>query len=65
MDRGDYAPAFPLEWALKDVDLAIGAAGGEAPPLLTALSAQWHTAVAAGKAPGWEDPIEVSTPQAE
>jgi 3-hydroxyisobutyrate dehydrogenase len=48
MDRGDYAPEFPLEWALKDVDLAIGAAGGEAPPLLAALSGQWHAAVAAG-----------------
>jgi 3-hydroxyisobutyrate dehydrogenase len=48
MDRGDYAPEFPLEWALKDVDLAIGAAGGEAPPLLAALSSQWHAAVAAG-----------------
>ena len=48
MDRGDYAPEFPLEWALKAVDLAIGAAGGEAPPLLAALSSQWHAAVAAG-----------------
>jgi len=48
MDRGDYAPEFPLEWALKDVDLAISASGGEAPPLLAALSGQWHTAVAAG-----------------
>ena len=48
MDRQDYAPEFPLEWALKDVDLAIGAAGGEAPPLLAALSSQWHAAVAAG-----------------
>jgi 3-hydroxyisobutyrate dehydrogenase len=48
MDRGDYAAEFPLEWALKDVDLAIGAAGGEAPPLLAALSEQWHAAVAAG-----------------
>jgi 3-hydroxyisobutyrate dehydrogenase len=48
MDRGDYAPEFPLEWALKDVDLAIGAAGGQAPPLLAALSGQWHAAVAAG-----------------
>jgi 3-hydroxyisobutyrate dehydrogenase len=47
MDRGDYAPEFPLEWALKDVDLAISAAG-EAPPLLAALSGQWHAAVAAG-----------------
>ena len=48
MDRHDYAAEFPLEWALKDVDLAINAAGGEAPPLLAALSGQWHTAVADG-----------------
>jgi 3-hydroxyisobutyrate dehydrogenase len=48
MDRGDYAAEFPLEWALKDVDLAISAAGGQAPPLLAALSDQWHAAVAAG-----------------
>jgi 3-hydroxyisobutyrate dehydrogenase len=48
IDRGDYAAEFPLEWALKDVDLAIGAAGGQAPPLLAALSGQWHAAVAAG-----------------
>jgi 3-hydroxyisobutyrate dehydrogenase len=48
MDRGDYATEFPLEWALKDVDLAISAAPGEAPPLLAALSGQWHAAVAAG-----------------
>src|ERR1700691_5334015 len=48
IDRGDYAAEFPLEWALKDVDLAIGAAGGQAPPLLAALSRQWHAAVAAG-----------------
>jgi 3-hydroxyisobutyrate dehydrogenase len=48
MDRGDYSAEFPLEWALKDVDLAIGAAGGQAPPLLAALSGQWHAAVAAG-----------------
>ncbi|MDX6390896.1 MAG: 3-hydroxyisobutyrate dehydrogenase [Streptosporangiaceae bacterium] len=48
MDRRDFAAEFPLEWALKDVDLAINAAGGEAPPLLAALSSQWHTAVAAG-----------------
>jgi 3-hydroxyisobutyrate dehydrogenase len=47
MDQGDFAPEFPLEWALKDVDLAIGAAG-VTPPLLGALSTQWHAAVAAG-----------------
>jgi len=48
MDRQDYAAEFPLAWALKDVDLAIAAARGEAPPLLAALSGQWHAAVAAG-----------------
>jgi 3-hydroxyisobutyrate dehydrogenase len=48
MARGDFAPEFPLEWALKDVDLAIGAAGGTTLPLLTALSGQWHAAVNAG-----------------
>jgi 3-hydroxyisobutyrate dehydrogenase len=48
MDRQDYAAEFPLEWALKDVDLAISAADGDTPPLLGALSRQWHAAVAAG-----------------
>ena len=46
--RGDFTPEFPLEWALKDVDLVIDAAGGQAPPLLASLSGQWHAAVAAG-----------------
>ncbi len=48
MEKGDFAPEFPLEWALKDVDLAIEAAGGDAPPLLGALSVQWQRAVDAG-----------------
>jgi len=48
MDRQDYAAEFPLEWALKDVDLAISAADGDTPPLLGALSRQWHAAVSAG-----------------
>jgi 3-hydroxyisobutyrate dehydrogenase len=48
MELGDFAPEFPLQWALKDVDLALGAAGGDSLPLLTALSRQWHAAVAAG-----------------
>jgi 3-hydroxyisobutyrate dehydrogenase len=34
MDQGDFATEFPLEWGLKDVDLAIGAAHGDVPPLL-------------------------------
>lgn len=37
-----------MQWAVKDVDLAIEAAGGEAPPLLAALSRQWRAAVRAG-----------------
>jgi len=48
IERGDFAPEFPLEWALKDVDLALEAAGGDALPLLSALSRQWHAAVEAG-----------------
>ena len=48
MDRGDFAPEFPLQWALKDVDLAIAAADGDTPPLLAALSRQWRAAVEAG-----------------
>jgi 3-hydroxyisobutyrate dehydrogenase len=48
MERGDFAPEFPLQWALKDVDLAIAIAGLSPPPLLVALSRQWHAAVDAG-----------------
>jgi 3-hydroxyisobutyrate dehydrogenase len=48
MQRADFAPEFPLEWALKDVDLALGAASGDRLPLLAALSRQWHAAVDAG-----------------
>ncbi len=48
MQQGDYAPEFPLQWALKDVDLAVQAAGGDALPLLAALSRQWRAAVQAG-----------------
>ena len=48
MEKGDYAPEFPLQWALKDVDLALAAAGQDTLPLLTALAAQWRSAVEAG-----------------
>jgi 3-hydroxyisobutyrate dehydrogenase len=48
MQSGDFAPEFPLEWALKDVDLAIAAAGDDRLPLLEALSRQWGAAVEAG-----------------
>jgi 3-hydroxyisobutyrate dehydrogenase len=48
MERGDFSPEFPLEWALKDVDLALTAAGANSLPALAALSAAWHAAVDAG-----------------
>jgi len=48
MEAGDFAPEFPLEWALKDVDLALAEAGGATLPLLGALSRQWRAAVDAG-----------------
>jgi 3-hydroxyisobutyrate dehydrogenase len=48
MVQGDYAPEFPLQWALKDVDLAIQAAGDCPLPLLSALSEQWRSAVMDG-----------------
>ncbi|HEY6495009.1 MAG TPA: NAD(P)-dependent oxidoreductase [Trebonia sp.] len=47
MEVGDYSPEFPLQWALKDVDLALSIATG-ALPLLDALSGQWRTIVEAG-----------------
>jgi 3-hydroxyisobutyrate dehydrogenase len=48
MERDDFAAEFPMAWALKDVDLALTAAGADPPPLLAALSPQWHAAVDAG-----------------
>jgi 3-hydroxyisobutyrate dehydrogenase len=48
MESGDFAAEFPLQWALKDVDLAVAAAGRDRLPLLQALSRQWQAAVAAG-----------------
>lgn len=48
MDRGDYAVEFPLEWALKDVDLALESAGDRPLPALSALSASWHHGVDRG-----------------
>jgi 3-hydroxyisobutyrate dehydrogenase-like beta-hydroxyacid dehydrogenase len=47
-ERGDFAPEFPLEWALTDVDRAIAAAGDDELPLLAALSRQYRAAVDAG-----------------
>jgi len=48
MGTGDFAPEFPLEWALKDINLAIDVADDGSLPILAALSAQWQGAVEAG-----------------
>jgi 3-hydroxyisobutyrate dehydrogenase len=48
MEQADFTPEFPLEWALKDVDLAISEAAADSLPLLAALSSQWHAAVESG-----------------
>ena len=40
IEQEDFTPEFPLQWAVKDVDLAIAAADGAALPLLDALSLQ-------------------------
>ena len=48
MESGDFAAEFPLQWALKDVDLALGAAGAVALPVLSAISSQWRAAVESG-----------------
>ncbi len=48
MDSGDFAPEFPLEWALKDIDLTIVEADSPPLPVLAAISQQWHVAVDRG-----------------
>ena len=48
MESGDYAPEFPLQWALKDVDLAISAVPNATLPLLEARPRQWRATVDAG-----------------
>jgi 3-hydroxyisobutyrate dehydrogenase len=48
MLSGDFAAEFPLEWALKDVDLALQEAQGDSLPVLAALSRQWHAALDGG-----------------
>jgi 3-hydroxyisobutyrate dehydrogenase len=48
MESGDYSPDFSLEWALKDLDLAQAAAGGEVTPVAEAIAERWRRLVAAG-----------------
>jgi 3-hydroxyisobutyrate dehydrogenase len=53
MDRGAAAAGFPLEWAGRDVDFALGAGHGDPLPLLATLARQWQAAVDGGQ--GRED----------
>jgi 3-hydroxyisobutyrate dehydrogenase len=48
MDTGNYDPEFPLQWALKDVDISATEAGDPPLPVLSAISDQWHAAADAG-----------------
>jgi len=48
MERGDYSADFSLEWALKDLDLALAASGAETTPVLTAIAERWRGLVAQG-----------------
>lgn len=47
MAAGDDAPEFSLQWALKDIDLALAAAG-RALPVVEAVQARWTGLVDAG-----------------
>lgn len=48
MEAGDYSPDFPLEWALKDLDLAEAAAGLEVIPVAGSIAERWRRLVAEG-----------------
>src|SRR5438445_186453 len=48
MERGDYSADFSLEWALKDLDLALAASGAETTPVVMAIAERWRHLVAQG-----------------
>ena len=48
MERGDYSADFSLEWALKDLDLALTASGVETTPVVMAIAERWRRLVAQG-----------------
>jgi 3-hydroxyisobutyrate dehydrogenase len=48
ISAGDDSPDFSLRWALKDIDLAVGAAGADAAPVASAISRRWQQLVAEG-----------------
>jgi 3-hydroxyisobutyrate dehydrogenase len=48
MENSDHSPQFPLEWALKDLDLTAAATGLEAIPVARAIAERWRSLVGQG-----------------
>ena len=48
METSDHSPQFPLEWALKDLDLTAAAAGPSAAPVAGAIADRWRGLVGQG-----------------
>jgi 3-hydroxyisobutyrate dehydrogenase len=48
IESGDNSADFSLEWALKDLDLATGAAGTTATPVAGAIAERWRRLVGEG-----------------
>ena len=48
MENNDHSPQFPLEWALKDLDLVEAATGPGALPVAGAIAGRWRGLVAQG-----------------
>jgi len=48
MEKSDHSTQFPLEWALKDLDLTAAASGPDAIPVATAIADRWRRLVREG-----------------
>jgi 3-hydroxyisobutyrate dehydrogenase len=48
MEKSDHSPQFPLEWAVKDLDLTAAAAGAHAAPVAGTIADRWRTLVSQG-----------------
>jgi 3-hydroxyisobutyrate dehydrogenase len=48
MESSDHSPQFPLEWALKDLDLVTAATGAGAVPVAGAIADRWRSLVGQG-----------------
>jgi 3-hydroxyisobutyrate dehydrogenase len=48
MESGDHSADFSLEWALKDLELALAAAGAGTTPVTSAIASRWRGLVEHG-----------------